>query len=375
MTGLVLLVDDDDANLVVSEATLDFAECITANNAASALELLRTREVAVLLTDQRMPGMTGVELCEVASRESPDTVRILVTAYSDLKASIDAINLGQVRRYLRKPWEPEELAAEIRDALDVYTMTQQLREAEQRLRRTERVYTLGIASASMVHEVKNAMSGLVSSYEFVETVLMQVRDELARPQPDVNSVRKLLTGVEEAMEDAADGSRRVADIVAAVAAPASEASVFEIIDLADVVRVSLRIVHAELRHRAGLVVESKGGGGVRGSSTKLGQVVVNLLVNAMQAFGDRPRHQNTVFVEVGRDDTHSYVRVADNGPGVSAAIRDKLFDPFVSTKGEHGSGLGLSICKRLVEEHGGTLTVDDRPGGGASFLMRIPRAE
>ena len=85
-----MFVDDDEANLVVCEAALgDDFDVQTASSAADALKVFEERDVAVLVTDQRMPGVTGVELCEQVKERSPDTIRILITAYSDLKAAIE----------------------------------------------------------------------------------------------------------------------------------------------------------------------------------------------------------------------------------------------------------------------------------------------
>ncbi len=375
MSGLVLLVDDDEANLVVCEAALDDIECQTAVDAATALEVLHTREVAVLLTDQRMPGMTGVELCEAARKESPETIRILITAYSDLRAAIDAINLGQVRRYLRKPWEPEELSAEVRDALDVYNLSSRLRLAEQRLRRTEQLYALGVASAEVAHEINNPLSFIVNNHDFIRSAIKEVRSTLAAERPKAAELHTVLDQVDEALEDMHDGLTRISSIVRGISMPSRDGQNDDKVDLGDVVRLSLRLVKTELGKRASLVVDANGGPFVRGSATKLGQVLINLLMNAIQAFGDRPRGQNIVFIDVGADGEWAYVRVGDNGPGLDDATMERIFEPFFTTKGDQGTGLGLAICRTLVEEHSGALTAGGRSGGGALFTVRLPRLE
>jgi response regulator RpfG family c-di-GMP phosphodiesterase len=122
MNPKVLFVDDDESNLLVCEAVCgDDFDVLTAQSGAVALELMRLHEVGVVVSDQRMPSMSGVELLERVRSEFPDTVRVLVTAYSDVHAAIDAINRGRVRRYLKKPWEAEELKAEVADALERYS--------------------------------------------------------------------------------------------------------------------------------------------------------------------------------------------------------------------------------------------------------------
>jgi len=128
----VLVVDDEQASLNAIYRTLrkEF-EVILSLNAQSALEVLRSQEVAVILTDQRMPEMTGIELLKAAREIQPDALRILITGYADIEATIQAINEGQVFYYINKPWEPEELRLIIRRAAEQHT----LRRENQRLLR------------------------------------------------------------------------------------------------------------------------------------------------------------------------------------------------------------------------------------------------
>jgi len=128
----VLVVDDEQASLNAIYRTLrkEF-EVVLSLNAQSALEVLRSQEVAVILTDQRMPEMTGIELLKSARQIQPDALRILITGYADIEATIQAINEGQVFYYINKPWEPEELRLIIRRATEQYA----LRRENQRLLR------------------------------------------------------------------------------------------------------------------------------------------------------------------------------------------------------------------------------------------------
>src|SRR5690606_22793753 len=176
----VLYVDDDRANLVVFEATLEGALPIrTASSGTEALEILRSEEIAVLLTDQRMPGMTGVELAEQAKVEFPDMVRVLITAYSDLSAAVDAINRGQIHLYLRKPWEPRELRLALESARERYLTTRRMRELEKRLLATERVYALGVVAAGIAHEIRGPIGVLQTNVQVLRDALTELRASLS----------------------------------------------------------------------------------------------------------------------------------------------------------------------------------------------------
>src|SRR5262249_53679304 len=106
---LVLFVDDDRANRIVFEQSLAEFNVITASDGQSALRLMEHDEIAVLVTDMRMPGMSGEELLRIAKSRHPHTIRMVVTAYQDVDPILRAINDGLVARYIIKPWVREEL--------------------------------------------------------------------------------------------------------------------------------------------------------------------------------------------------------------------------------------------------------------------------
>jgi DNA-binding NtrC family response regulator len=124
----ILLVDDEPEILFSLRGLLrrEF-DLHTANSGAEALEALHRHPVHVIMTDQRMPEMTGVELLRRARGECPEAIRIVFTGYADIKAVIDAINQGQIYRYLTKPWDPDELLAVLRQACDEYDRLSQRR--------------------------------------------------------------------------------------------------------------------------------------------------------------------------------------------------------------------------------------------------------
>jgi DNA-binding NtrC family response regulator len=117
----ILLVDDEPEILFSLRGLLrkEF-DLHTATSGAEALEVLRRQPIQVIMTDQRMPEMTGVELLRRARGECPESIRIIFTGYADLKAVIDAVNQGQIYRYLTKPWDPDELATVLHEACDHY---------------------------------------------------------------------------------------------------------------------------------------------------------------------------------------------------------------------------------------------------------------
>jgi DNA-binding NtrC family response regulator len=131
-----ILVVDDEPDILFSLDLLlrrEF-EVYTASGGAQALEVLRQHPVHVILTDQRMPGMTGAELLERSRADCPDAMRIVFTGYADTRAVIEAINKGQVFRYLTKPWDPDDLRAVLHAACEQYDRAVERRQLLEDLR-------------------------------------------------------------------------------------------------------------------------------------------------------------------------------------------------------------------------------------------------
>ena len=145
MTYKILIVDDEPANLRSLERLFraDY-EVLTADSGAEALELLGQHDVALLITDQRMPAMTGIELLQKTVPLRPRMVRIILTGYTDVDALVEAINCGQVYRYVGKPWNNDELKLTVKRALEHYETN-------------KTYYELGLANqrlASTIHEIQ-----------------------------------------------------------------------------------------------------------------------------------------------------------------------------------------------------------------------------
>lgn len=130
----VLYVDDEINNLNSFKAAFrrDF-DVYVAQSARDGRKILDTNEIGVIITDQRMPGMTGIEFLESILDVYPDTIRILLTGFSDMNAVMDAINRGQVYKYLVKPWQNEELKLYIQNALEIYHLRKENKELAYKL--------------------------------------------------------------------------------------------------------------------------------------------------------------------------------------------------------------------------------------------------
>jgi signal transduction histidine kinase len=335
---------------------------------------MRQHEIAVLLVDQRMPGMSGVELFETIREHHPDTVRILITAYSDLTDAINAINRGQVRGYLRKPWDPEHLKATLREGLEVYETRRKVRELERRLLETERVYSLGVVAAGVAHELRNPLTALLTSLDLAEMRLKGLADSSTTGRPagpgEPGPVQKAIEQIDHAKQ-AVD---QITEIISGIELSHRRRDEERTADMKEVANLTLRCVRAELLKRAQIQVDIEPGPPVQGSPNKLGQVVMNLLINALQALPDRPRGQNVVSLRLRPIGDFVHLEVEDNGSGIPADVVGQIFDPFFTTKTHGGTGLGLAISKQIIEEMHGRISVDSEVGRGTRFTVELPAA-
>ncbi len=130
----ILYVDDEENNLFSFKATFRIKyQVITAISGDEALKILAEKQVHIIITDQRMPDMTGVEFLEKVLEKFPDPIRVLLTGYADMGAVVDAVNKGKIFHYLAKPWNEEELDLTINRAYEKYLEKVQLKEMNEKL--------------------------------------------------------------------------------------------------------------------------------------------------------------------------------------------------------------------------------------------------
>ncbi|MEW6430635.1 MAG: ATP-binding protein [Myxococcota bacterium] len=304
--------------------------------------------------------MTGVQLMERVHAEHPEVVRMLITAYSDIEASIDAINKGHVDAYFKKPWEPVELKLALSQARERYQASKWIRELERRLLATERTYALGVVAAGIAHELRNPLTSL--------SLCVQLAQQLVSEEPFGAEQRE---GARRALEDAARAVDSIVEITSAMELSTRQRETAAV-DLREIVSLAIRSVQGELKARGRLEEALDEVPRIRASRTQVGQVVLNLLINAVQALDPAKRNTNWVRVSLKRDGRSLVLSVADTGAGIPADVLGRIFDPFFTTKQDGGTGLGLAISRQIVTELGGTIDVDTVPGRGTTFRVRLP---
>jgi C4-dicarboxylate-specific signal transduction histidine kinase len=375
----VLYVDDDALNLRVFEANFGskfrIFRCSTPAEALTLLEQKRN-EIGVILSDQRMPGMTGVELLERARTLAPDAKRMLVTAYSDMQAVIDAVNRGQVSRYFVKPWDRAEVLAALEDGLRIARLELRIREVEGRMMKAERLATLGQVTAGIAHELMGPVGYLsqnvASLRRDLECVVQYASKHLAvDPSAEVASVLEDLPSL---LSDLASGADHLRGVALGLRAQARGEDMEASADVAEVVSFAVKLARAEVRDRARITTMGEPMK-VTFGPVKLCQVLLNLIVNAAQAMEGTGR-PGRIEVRWAPREQDVVLTVADNGCGIPQELQEKVFQPLFTTKPVGiGTGLGLSICKELVTHAGGGMRLSSKPGEGTEVEIILRRVQ
>lgn len=378
----VLVVDDEpDVLRSVHDLLRIHYEVVTYQRASDALEHLKTAtDVAVILSDQRMPGMTGVQLLQQARSIRPEATRLLFTAYADIHAVVDAINEGHVFRYITKPWEPEELESVIRQAVERHDMI---------VERNQLLAELQTANAKLTEA--NRLKGLfleVASHELNTpvTVVLGLTDlwKLSLAENASGPERQWVERINAAAKRLARTVHRMFMLVESK--DFGQTLDLETVELDGLIAEAIDEInpYLEAREQHVEVKTDAQVGSIEADSSKIRDVLINLLANAVKFTPDR----GTIRVEahcLKGESEWIRVLVNDEGIGVHPSEQQYLFEPFFTgfdtlhhSSGEYqfgkrGIGLGLCLVKTFVELHGGRVEVQSTPQRGSSFGFVLPR--
>ena len=381
-----LLVVDDEVD-VLDSLRHQFHRTyrvLTSSSGAQAIELLEQNEVEVLLTDQRMPGMPGDVLLRRARQLKPDTIRMLFTGYADIQAVINAVNEGQIFRYILKPWDTAELEVIIRQGIAQYDLLAERRRLIAELQAANAQLVAANDELARAGQLKTAFIE-VASHEFNTpiTLVLGLTDLLRLSNPDRSDKEQ------EILRQITASGRQLARLVTNMLTLLRAEDFRRTLQLSPVEPGVLieRVVdqvrpflHArQLRVRVEVASDL---GTFEIDSDKIHAVLVNLLTNAIKFTPDGG--QIELRARLVEPDEAEIV-VEDRGVGLEPEALRHLFQPFFTqfdpsrhSSGDfgfckRGLGLGLSIAKQFVELHGGRISAQSVETGGTRLTVRLPR--
>jgi signal transduction histidine kinase len=379
-----LLVVDDEPDLVQSVKDLlrfDY-KVLVATRAVEGLKIMQRETVHIVMSDQRMPEMTGVEFLKTLRDSHPETVRLLFTAYADLNAVTDAINQGNVYRYISKPWEPDELKTVLRQAVDYYDLQQERRRLILEVHEKNQQLEIANEELRRANDVKRAFIRVASHELRTPLTIVMGLSELAKDTPGIRP--PLADWMGQIHKASTRLNERVDLVVKMLLAEQFEKRLqLRDVSLASLLRGAAGEV-ASFVERRRQVLEVDGPdalGIVCVEPDKMHDSIVQLLINAIKFTPDGGH------IHLGarkNADGASSITVTDSGVGIDAASLPRIFDPFFTrfdvsrhSSGDfefnrRGLGLGLSMVKLFVEMHGGRLDVHSQLGQGSTFTMVLP---
>jgi signal transduction histidine kinase len=386
----LLIVDDElEIQKALRRQFRRLCKVHIASSGAEALQILREQSIHAIISDQRMPEMTGSEFLNEVKGEYPDAIRLLLTGYADINAVIDAINQGQIYRYITKPWDPTELETIVREAFQRYDLIVENRQLLDKLRQyneeleemvAERTSELKEANEHLVvlHQQKDWFVGMVahdlrSPLATLITVLSVVTEDSGMSDEEkqelLNMVRGNIDGMLSLINDLLDLNAIQSGEVTLERGDFSAPRLLEEVVWGCTQQAEDKDIPLTLNVAPDLPA-------LYGDTNRIRQVLVNLVTNAIK-FSHRGK---PVQLSASLDGDKILFSVEDQGQGIKEGELGKLFKDFQRTstrptEGESSNGLGLSICKRLVEIHGGEIGVESVHGEGSRFFFTLPHVD
>jgi len=271
----------------------------------------------------------------------------------------------------------EELDGEVASRREMEQAYEALKRTQAQLVHAGKLAAIGEISSGVAHEINNPAGWVLLSLAVAEREVKSARAAVNALDFTPDELKQLLTKVDSALADAREGLERISTVAGDLRTFARmDGEQLEPLDLNEVVRVSCRIAGPAYRSRARLHLDLEQLPPVTGNRGRLGQVVMNLVVNAAQAVPDNDAERQQIEVSTRLMGERAVLVVEDSGPGIAAALRERVFEPFFTTKPSHvGTGLGLSLVREIVRAHAGEINVAQSRFGGARIEVVLPLCE
>jgi signal transduction histidine kinase len=351
----VLYVDDEENNLISFRACFRKEyEVYTALSASEGVKILENNRIHVIISDQRMPTTTGIEFLEKTIEKYPDSMRLLITAYTDLDIVIDAINRGQISKFIQKPWDWEKLSLAIENCAIIYKSRIELKQKNIELKKANDELNKFVYSIS--HDLRAPLMSILGIIQLSKankkSRIVDNYFELIK-----TSVIKLDTFIKNIIDyyknSHADEITNNID--------------FKI--LIPHIYDSLKNLDQHIVFKSDIEQTEE----FFGDLFRLEVVLKNLISNAIKY--KNPSNQYLLLqIKIISNEKEACIIVSDNGIGIAPEHLQNIFKLFfrIGNSSKEGSGIGLYIVKEAVEKMNGSINVESTPLVGTSFKITIP---
>lgn len=387
----VLCVDDEYVITNIMERILDeHYQVFTASSGFEGLDILKQHpDTVVIVSDQKMEGMTGNEFLMKSQEIAPEAMRIMVTAYSDIDLVIDSINKGQIYKFIPKPFDAEHFRVTIHRAVDHYhhkiayeKAFRELQAAQEGLVRAEKLSALG----KLLSDVSHELGGPIANINHAVTLAQHEWKDLKEFLDTVTSanfsaidvqllmrekrVAELTHDFEQMMETIANASVFAMDLLSELKGFArNDDQQWIAVDIEKQIERALHLLRIKYKNKITFHKDYTPLPSIKGLPGPLTQVMVNLLQNSAQSI----QKEGHIWIRTWRGPDGIRVSIKDDGQGIAEEHISQVFDPGFTTKPEaEGTGFGLAISQAIIQKHGGSIAVTSVLGKGTEFIISLP---
>jgi signal transduction histidine kinase len=372
MEKKILLVDDEkDIRDVLNLTLTDLGyEVFEAEDGNEALHVFRNVRPPIVLTDIKMPNMDGIELLQKIKREDPEAEVVMITGHGDMDLAVKSLKY-EATDFITKPINVNVLEIGLQRVRDKIVTRRQLKEYTESLEKLVREKTelqdhlssLGLMISSISHGIKGLLTGLDGGMYLLEK----------------GFTKKNKGQIKEGWEIVKQMVEHIRKMVLDIIFYAKERDLrWEQIDALSFAEEVARVFEPKIKNQ-GIEFEKDFDSKIGELEIDAGYVhsaLLNILENAADACSrDLAKAVHKITLSVRQDKDHIIFEVTDNGVGMDSETCEKLFTPFFSLKGEKGTGLGLFIANKIIEQHGGEITVKSELHQGTLFRIKIPKMQ
>ena len=360
----ILVVDDQPINVLLLKRKLEREgiRVATASNGLEALASVKQSLPDLILLDVMMPEMDGFEVCQrLQAEEATRSIPVIfITARTSKESKLEGLNVGAVD-YITKPIDLDETLARVQTQLRFVAINRQLHDLTRRLEESRRAATIGAVTQGIAHNLNNLL-GVVIGY------LDLVKAYYDKPE----QVKKNAQHVEDAVQRIVTIIKQLSTLVVKSRPPLIQASLQQLIE------GGIGRFHGDYKINAPVTIDNPLKELMIDTNFEIvEEVFAKVLINAWESYdnktGDpRPLSIHTALVEKPDEGKFVEFRVTDHGRGIDSNIRDKMFEPFVSTKNTVGVGMGMTVARHALRNLGGEVTMTDTAGGGATAILMHP---
>lgn len=357
--SLILIIDDEEPLRDGCKQTLEKSgyAVLTAGEGVEGIKIAREHKPDVAFIDLKMPGISGMDIIEILTRDVPDTVPVMITGYATITTAVEAIQKGAYD-YLPKPFSPDQLRVLTQRALDHRTLKMEAKRLREEKERMEKNFITFVS-----HEMR---SPLVVIRQYIESLKVIAGDRLDKDAKDI------LERCGKRVDDLTDMIEHWLDI-----SRIEEGTLAQKKEALDVSHVLARSIEdtSPLCEERGITLNvnvPEHLPPIMGEEESLVRVFTNIIGNATKY----TPAGGSITIQTESDAYYVTIHISDTGTGIPADKLPFIFEPFFRVRGKEeqhkGSGLGLTFCKKIVEAHGGEIKATSKEGEGTTFTLKFP---